>query len=185
MAIKVTFPPRSGRAQKLELEAPRHTQGRTEPVIITFIVCSRSHDHRQIGGAVDITAKIRLAPHHNTCYRRLQKQVPRYKARSIDEFVELARDAENLHSAEKLYQPPIPSNLSMMPPRQPGTNPKLARNPARRSSRRCRSQSTTSQRRSRSYSIRSCKDSPQRLRQRRRLPRVTVRTTRKGRCHPR
>ncbi|CAB0027831.1 unnamed protein product [Trichogramma brassicae] len=97
--------------QKLELEAQRHTQGRTEPVN-HYVYCLLTI----IGKLAEPwTLQRKLDLLHNNMLPSLQKQVPRYKARSIDEFVELARDAENLHSAEKLYQPPIPSNLSMMP----------------------------------------------------------------------
>ncbi|CAB0042486.1 unnamed protein product [Trichogramma brassicae] len=97
--------------QKLELEAQRRTQGRTEPVN-HYVYCLLTI----IGKLAEPwTLQRKLDLLHNNMLPSLQKQVPRYKARSIDEFVELARDAENLHSAEKLYQPPIPSNLSMMP----------------------------------------------------------------------
>ncbi|CAB0037100.1 unnamed protein product [Trichogramma brassicae] len=97
--------------QKLELEAQRRTQGRTEPVN-HYVYCLLTI----IGKLAEPwTLQRKLDLLHNNMLPSLQKQVPRYKARSIDEFIELARDAENLHSAEKLYQPPIPSNLSMMP----------------------------------------------------------------------
>ncbi|KAL7295103.1 hypothetical protein TKK_0011571 [Trichogramma kaykai] len=97
--------------QKLELEAERRTQGRTEPVN-HYVYCLLTI----IGKLAEPwTVERKLDLLHNNMLPSLQKQVPRYKARSIDEFVELARDAENLHSAEKLYQPPIPSKLSMMP----------------------------------------------------------------------
>ncbi|CAB0034823.1 unnamed protein product [Trichogramma brassicae] len=97
--------------QKLELEAQRRTQGRTEPVnhydycLLTII--------GELAEPWTLQRKLDLL--YNNMLPSLQKQVPRYKALSIDEFIELARDAENLHSTEKLYEPPIPSNLSMMP----------------------------------------------------------------------
>ncbi|CAB0041066.1 unnamed protein product [Trichogramma brassicae] len=85
--------------------------GRTEPVN-HYVYCLLTI----IGKLAEPwTLQRKLDLLHNNMLPSLQKQVPRYKARSINEFVELARDAENLHSAEKLYQPPIPSNLSMMP----------------------------------------------------------------------
>ncbi|CAB0043849.1 unnamed protein product, partial [Trichogramma brassicae] len=167
--------------QKLELEAQRRTQGKTEPVNhYVYCVCSRSSANWRSRG--HYSEKLDLL--HNNMLPSLQKQVPRYKARSINEFVELARDAENLHSAEKLYQPPIPSNLSMMPETawdEPEAREKTQLGEARvavgANRRRHRKDDREA---ARSEAART----HQRLQQRRR-PRVTGRTTRKGRCHPR